>query len=85
MRREGGEERRERREDKDKHIVGEMVEPATKFTLDKGVLDVEIAKQKEWSKVLICDHEGKVITAKGLGTPPTVTPPEIQCPFQNQK
>jgi len=52
-----------------------MVEAAGKFTLDKKVLDEEIAKEKEWNKVMIVDHEGKVITTKNL---PTVAPEEIK-------
>eukprot|EP00829_Urostomides_striatus_P017107 TRINITY_DN580_c0_g1_i1.p1 TRINITY_DN580_c0_g1~~TRINITY_DN580_c0_g1_i1.p1 ORF type:complete len:150 (+),score=35.76 TRINITY_DN580_c0_g1_i1:40-489(+) len=52
-----------------------MVEAAAKFTLDKGALDTEIAKEKEWNKVLIANHEGNVITTKSLGS---VTKEEIQ-------
>ena len=48
-----------------------MVEAAAKFTLDKKALDDELAKEKEWNKVLIADHEGKIITTKNLTTAPT--------------
>ena len=43
----------------------------TKFTLDKGIFDEELKKQTEWNKVLIMDHEGKIITTKNLPTEPS--------------
>ena len=43
-----------------------MVELTTKHTLDKAILDEELAKKSEWNKVLIFDNEGKVITTKNL-------------------
>lgn len=52
-----------------------MVEASAKYTLDKKALDEEIAKEKEWNKVLIADHEGKIITSKNL---PSVSPEEIK-------
>ena len=52
-----------------------MVEAAAKFTLDKKALDEAIALEKEWNKVVIADHEGKVITTKNL---PTVGADEIK-------
>ena len=58
-----------------------MVEAAGKFTLDKKVLDEEIAKEKEWNKVIIADHEGKVITTKNLTT---IAPEEIKLATSSQ-
>lgn len=50
-----------------------------KFTLDKKILDEEIAKEKEWNKVLIADHEGKIITTKNLPTPPSADEIKYAC------
>ena len=52
-----------------------MVE-AGNYTLDKKIFDTELAKEKEWNKVLIADHEGKIITTRNLSTNPT--PEEIK-------
>ena len=40
-----------------------MVQAAT---LDKKVLDKELAKQKQWDRVIILDNEGKIITSRNL-------------------
>eukprot|EP00826_Nyctotherus_ovalis_P031176 TRINITY_DN2488_c0_g2_i5.p2 TRINITY_DN2488_c0_g2~~TRINITY_DN2488_c0_g2_i5.p2 ORF type:complete len:149 (-),score=50.99 TRINITY_DN2488_c0_g2_i5:178-624(-) len=48
-----------------------MVESTTKYTLDKAVLDEELAKKQEWNIVFICNHEGKIITKKNLAEGPS--------------
>jgi len=58
-----------------------MVEAAAKYTLDKKTLDEEIAKEKEWNRVVIINHEGNVITTKNMTT--AVSPEEIKSGAEN--
>ncbi len=45
------------------------------YTLDKGMIDEFLKAEKEWNKVLLIDHEGKIITMQKLKA---VTPDEIK-------
>eukprot|EP00826_Nyctotherus_ovalis_P033042 TRINITY_DN2664_c0_g1_i16.p1 TRINITY_DN2664_c0_g1~~TRINITY_DN2664_c0_g1_i16.p1 ORF type:complete len:147 (-),score=19.52 TRINITY_DN2664_c0_g1_i16:127-567(-) len=47
-----------------------MVESSA-YTLDKKVLDEELAKQTEWHRVLLLNHEGKPITSRNLASEPS--------------